>query len=40
MVARLTELYGKPVDAGGKTFAGVRIAMEDEDASGGSVPVV
>jgi len=35
MITRLTELYGKPVDAAGKMFAGVRLAMEDEDVSGG-----
>ena len=34
----MTELYGKPADAAGKVYAGVRLALEDEDISGNTVP--
>ena len=37
VIAKMTELYGKPVDAAGRTFAGVRIAEEGEDLSGNIV---
>ena len=36
ILQKMTELYGKPVDAAGRVFAGVRLAMEEEqDISGG-----
>jgi P4 family phage/plasmid primase-like protien len=34
ILTRLTEVYGKPVDAAGKTYAGFRMAYDDEDISG------
>lgn len=32
IIQKMTELYGKPIDAIGRIFAGVRLAMEDEAA--------
>jgi len=38
ILQKMTELYGKPVDAAGKVYAGVRLALEDEeDISGNTV---
>ena len=37
ILQKMTELYGQPVDSAGKVFAGVRLAMEDEDISGNLV---
>ena len=37
IIQKITELYGKPVDAAGKVFAGVRLIMDDEDISGNLV---
>jgi P4 family phage/plasmid primase-like protien len=34
ILQRMAEIYGKPVDAAGKVFAGVRLAEEGEDISG------
>jgi P4 family phage/plasmid primase-like protien len=34
IVQKMTELYGKPIDSLGRTFAGVRMAIEGEDVSG------
>ena len=33
-IMKMAEVYGKPIDAAGNIYAGVRIAMEDEDISG------
>jgi phage/plasmid-associated DNA primase len=38
ILQKMTELYGKPADAAGKVYAGVRLALEDEDISGNTVP--
>ena len=35
--AKMIELYGKPVDARGTTFAGLRLAIEGEDVSGNAL---
>jgi P4 family phage/plasmid primase-like protien len=37
IVQKMTELYGKPIDSLGRTFAGVRMAIEGEDVSGNYV---
>ena len=34
ILQKMEEIYGKPVDAGGKVYAGVRIAEDGEDISG------
>ena len=40
ILTRLTEIYGKPVDAAGKTYAGFRVAYEDEDVSGNVIAMI
>jgi putative DNA primase/helicase len=37
IIAKIIELYGKPIDAAGRIFSGVRIAEEGEDISGNIV---
>ena len=37
VLARMRETYGAPIDAAGRVFGGVRIAMEGEDISGNLV---
>ena len=37
VLAKMGETYGKPIDAAGKVFGGVRIAEEGEDISGNMV---
>jgi len=37
ILQKMTELYGQPVDIAGKVYAGVRLALEDEDISGNLV---
>ena len=37
IIAKIVELYGKPIDAAGRIFSGVRIAEEGEDISGNIV---
>jgi putative DNA primase/helicase len=34
IVQRMREMYGAPIDAAGRIFGGVRVAMEGEDISG------
>jgi phage/plasmid-associated DNA primase len=34
IIQKMAELYGQPIDAGGKVFAGVRLSIEGEDISG------
>jgi len=41
ILQKMTELYGKPADAAGKVYAGVRLALEDEeDISGNTVSLM
>lgn len=40
ILLRLTEVYGKPVDAAGKTYAGFRLAYDDEDISGNVIATI
>jgi len=40
ILLRLTEVYGKPVDAAGKIFAGFRMAFDDEDISGNVISMI
>jgi putative DNA primase/helicase len=37
IISKMSELYGKPVDAAGRIFAGIRLAEEGEDLSGNAV---
>jgi hypothetical protein len=38
ILQKMAELYGKPADAAGKVYAGVRLALEDEeDISGNTI---
>jgi putative DNA primase/helicase len=37
IIAKIVELYGKPIDAAGRIFSGIRIAEEGEDISGNIV---
>ena len=37
ILQKMTELYGQPVDGAGKVFAGVRLAMEDEEDISGNL---
>lgn len=34
VISKMSEMFGKPVDTAGRTFAGVRLAEEGEDVSG------
>jgi putative DNA primase/helicase len=34
IIQKMTDIYGKPVDAAGRIWGGVRVADDDEDASG------
>jgi P4 family phage/plasmid primase-like protien len=34
VIQKMAEIYGQPIDVGGKVFAGVRLAIEGEDISG------
>lgn len=41
ILQKMTELYGKPADAAGKVYAGVRLALEDEeDISGNTISLM
>jgi len=37
VISKMAELYGKPVDAAGRVFAGIRLAEEGEDLSGNMI---
>jgi len=37
VINKMGEMYGKPVDTAGRTFAGVRLAEDGEDVSGNVV---
>jgi phage/plasmid-associated DNA primase len=37
VLAKMAELYGKPIDAAGRVFGGVRLSEEGEDLSGNAV---
>jgi hypothetical protein len=34
ILLKMAEIYGAPIEAGGKLFAGVRLAMDCDDVSG------
>jgi hypothetical protein len=36
IIQKMTDIYGKPVDAAGRIWGGVRLAEDDEDLSGNS----
>ena len=40
LVLRMNDVYGKPVDAAGRVYAGVRLAEEGEDVSGNVIALV
>jgi len=40
ILIRLTEVYGKPVDAAGKIYAGFRLSYDDEDISGNAITML
>ena len=40
ILIRLTEVYGKPVDAAGKIYAGFRMSYDDEDISGNAITML
>jgi P4 family phage/plasmid primase-like protien len=40
ILTRLTEVYGKPVDAAGKIYAGFRMSYDDEDVSGNGITMI
>ena len=40
ILTRLTEVYGKPVDAAGKVYAGFRLSYDDEDVSGNGITMI
>jgi putative DNA primase/helicase len=40
ILTRLTEVYGKPVDAAGKVYAGFRLSYDDEDISGNGITMI
>ncbi len=40
LLAKMTEMYGKPIDPAGKVYMGVRIAEEGEDISGNYIETI